>query len=79
MPNYPTLVFQIWQDSIHRLQKLNVDPVKVTRPNNNWWEIAVEIAEKPRVGQLGRMFPCTLWENCALDQNMDLTFSDGHD
>jgi len=39
------------------------------------------IAEKPRVGQLGRHFPCTLYcrKNYALDRKMNATCFDGHD
>ena len=37
------------------------------------------IAEKPRVGQLGRIFPCTLYENYALDRKMNDAFFDGLD
>ena len=35
------------------------------------------IAEKPRVGQLGRIFPCNLYENPALDRKMNDNFFDG--
>ena len=37
------------------------------------------IAEKPRIGKLGQIFPCTLQENYTLDRKMDETFFDGHD
>jgi len=32
------------------------------------------IAEKPRVGQLGRIFPCTLYEKLSWIKKMDDTF-----
>ena len=37
------------------------------------------IAEKPHVGQLGRIILCTCRKNYALDQKMNGTFFDGHD
>ena len=39
------------------------------------------IAEKPRVGKLGQIFPCTLYcrKNYTLDRKMDGTFYDGRD
>ena len=37
------------------------------------------IAEKPRVGQLGPIFLCTLYENYTLDRKMSGTFFDGLD
>ena len=37
------------------------------------------IAEKPRVCKLGQIFPCTLQENYALDQKINVTSYDGHD
>ena len=37
------------------------------------------IAEKPRVGKLGQIFPCTSRKNYVLDQKMNNTFYDGHD
>ena len=37
------------------------------------------IADKPRVGQLGRIFPCTRRKNCGLDQKNDWHLFDGLD
>jgi len=35
------------------------------------------IAEKPRISQLGPIFPCTLLENYALDRKINDTFLTG--
>jgi len=37
------------------------------------------IAEKPRVGQLGRIFPCNPRKNYALDRKMNDTYFNAHD
>ena len=37
------------------------------------------IAEKPRVGQLGRVFPCTLYEKLCVGSKNEWHLFDGHD
>ena len=37
------------------------------------------IAEKPRVGKLGQIFPCTLSEKLCVGSKMNDTYYDGHD